>query len=138
MASIEALRPADNGGGNYCIGCGGDLRRTKAASRPVQADHQPGCEVFSRAVQVMRYAEELGRAASAGGGLKQRRYLQGSVKDLSAAACADDVVLAVNRLAFRYENESQRGAKTGGTAEMLMQACKALAQGQDPAPIPPS
>ena len=118
------------------MGCGGDLRRTKAAGHPVQADHQPGCEVFSKAVQVMRYAEELGRAAAAGGDRKRRRYLQESAKDLSAAACVDDVVLAVNRLAFQYEKESQRGAKTSATAEMLMQACKALAQGKDPAPIP--
>jgi hypothetical protein len=84
----------------------------------------------------MLYVAELKRAASAGVD-RRRRYLQKSAKDLTTAACTDDVVLAINRLARRYEDESQRGAKTDATAEMLMQACKALAQGQDPAPIPP-
>jgi hypothetical protein len=137
MAAPFELRLPGNGGGNYCTGCGGHLYRTKDAGEPVEEDHEPGCEVFSRAVQVMLYVEQLKRAATAGADRRRRRYLQKSAKDLTTAACTDDVVLAITKLAHRYEKESQQGAKTGATAEMLMQACQALAQGQDPAPIAP-
>lgn len=144
MASIESLRPPDNGGSNYCIECGGQLRRTKAAGQPVREDHEPGCEAFSRALQVMRYAEELKRAASAlkargafGGDRRRRRYLEKSAKELSTAACTDDVILAINRLTRQYETERQKGVKPAETVEMLLQASQALAQGKDPAPIPP-
>jgi hypothetical protein len=120
------------------MGCGRNLRSTKATGKPQAKDHEEGCWVFSMAVQVMRYAQELERAASAGTDRRQRRYLQKSAKALFTAACVDDVRLAIRRLARRYEYESQQEATTGAIAEMLMRACLALAQGEDPAPIPPS
>jgi hypothetical protein len=93
----------------------------------------------------MRYAEELNRTASAlkgwgasGGDRRRRRYLEKSAKELSTAACTDDVTLAIASLAPRYEAERRKGTKPAEAVEMLLQACQALTQGKDPAPIPPA
>lgn len=141
--------PPQPGGGppgpfrsNRCVACGGELSGTQATGRPQRDDHLPNCTVFDRALQVMRYAEELRRTASETTGRsvfradrRQQRYLQKKAKELSAAACADSPALAVGRLARQYEGEHGRGGKEAAIAEILMQACMALAQGQDPAPI---
>jgi hypothetical protein len=141
--------PPQPGGGppgpfrsNRCVACGGELSGTQATGRPQRDDHLPNCTVFDRALQVMRYAEELRRAASGATGRsvfradhRQQRYLQKKAKELSAAACADGPALAVGRLARQYEGEHGKGGKEAAIAEILMQACMALAQGQDPAPI---
>lgn len=106
----------------------------------MEADHVLPCEVFGRALQVMRYVEELRRAASAGADRQQRRYLKKAAEDFSTAACADNVQYQVSRLAHNYEGHWAPGAERDTTAGMLWQACTALAQGEDPAPIhlPPS
>jgi hypothetical protein len=108
----------------------------------VEADHLLGsrCEVFIRALQVMRYAEELRRAVSAGADRKQRRRLKKAAEDFSTVACADDVQYQVSRLAHAYEGDWAPGARRDATDEMLWLACTALFQGEDPAPIdlPPS
>ncbi len=98
-----------------------------------------GCEFFARADQVMRYAKELQQVASKptaqDAPRKVRRYLQKGAKEFSRAACADNPVLAVERLVRQYAVEYQKGSKQPAAVQMLMQACQALAQGKDPAPI---
>jgi len=121
-------------GGNRCLRCGGSLYATQAAGRPQRDDHEPHCDFFERAVQVMQYVHELERAAVGIGG----RYMQKSVKELSAAACAADPVHAIATLVGKYAADAKKGIKQAKAAEMLYQACKALAEGKDPAPISPA
>jgi hypothetical protein len=131
--------------GSRCVRCGGALYRTKATGRPQHEDHQPGCEFFVNAVQVMRYAEELQRTASeptnqgaSRNDRRHRQYLQKIAKKLSAAACGGDPVQTVMNLAAKCAAEYEKGTKQAGDAEIVMKACQALAQGKDPAPIIPS
>jgi len=81
----------------------------------------------------MQYVQELQRAAAGSGG----RYMRRSIKELSTAACAGDPVIAIATLARKYTGDVEKGIKQAGVAEMLNQACQALAQGKDPAPISP-
>jgi hypothetical protein len=124
-----------------CACCGEALHGTKVAGRPQREDHELGCEFSDRAVQVMRYVDELERAASELAGRqasrsdRRRKYLQKSTKELTAAACADDPVLAIGRLADQYAAETKKGAEPDDIAEILMHACQALAQGRHPATI---
>jgi len=137
----EAPAPSRNSfRGNRCAGCGGELDLTNATGRPRREDHVPGCKFFDRALKVMRYAKELRQVASepTGRGSDRQRYLQKNAEDLSAAACTGDPVRAVKRLAEKYKAECEKGAKQAEAAEMLMQACQALASCKDPAPITPA
>ena len=129
-----------------CARCGGSLHYTKAKGYPRQEDHELGCEAFIRAMRVMRYVDELKRSASgsamAGGTTRRRRkYLRDSAKRLSVAACESDPAAAIGALGDRYQAEcemrSERVSSSERTsmAETLMQACRQLALGQDPAPI---
>jgi hypothetical protein len=130
-----------------CAGCGGPLYHTKSKGQPRQEDHEQGCEAFIRAIQIMRYADELKRSAS-GSALAwvhpwRWRYLQANVKKLSAAACASDPAAAIGVLGDLYQAECQTPGKRAKSpektemAETLMRACHQLARGQDPAPITP-
>ena len=125
-----------------CGWCGGMLYDTLATGQPQREDHEPGCEFLDRAVQVIRYAKELQQAASEwlGRGVNRKdrkwlRYLEKSAIELSAAACADNPGLAVDGLAKKYAVECEKDVKKAGVAEMLSEACRALAKGHDPAPI---
>ncbi len=120
-----------------CTKCGGALYRTERAGQPQQGDHQADCEVFGRAVQVMRYAQELELAASQSRGISRQRrgYLRRKAKELSAVACTGDPVRVIAIAADKYAVECEKGAKPADAAEMLLKACRALAEGKDPAPI---
>jgi hypothetical protein len=119
--------------GNRCLYCGGSLYATQATGRPQPDDHEPHCDFFERAVQVMQYVQELERAAAGSGG----RYVRKGIKELISAACAGDPVRAITTLARKYAADAKKGIKEAAAAEMLNQACQALAQGKDPAPISP-
>jgi hypothetical protein len=121
--------------GNRCAGCGGELEDTKATGRPHREDHKPGCEYFDRAVQVMRFAEELQKVATELGRGSDRRYLQKGAKDLSAAACASNPYRAARRLANEHKAEYEKGTKQAEAAEVLMKTCQALAGREDPASV---
>jgi hypothetical protein len=54
---------------------------------------------------------------------------------LSAAACADNPVLAIERLAKKYTAEHEKCTELPAAAKMLSKACRALAKGQAPDPI---
>ena len=95
----------------------------------------------------MRYVNELKRSASESaegwGATRWRwKYLRQNVKKLTIAACESDPVSAVSALGVRYEAECQTGGKRVRAAEKrkmaetLMLACRQLALGQDPAPLP--
>jgi hypothetical protein len=127
-----------------CVRCNGPLYQTKLKGQPRQEDHEQGCEAFIRAIRVVRYADELKRAASdphQGGGRSNRRrrkYLLENAKKLSVAACEPDPAAAVHDLSDQYQAEGQaRGAPADTTqlTEMLMRACRRLAQGEAPPPI---
>jgi hypothetical protein len=129
-----------------CAGCERPLYHTKAKGQPRQEDHEQGCEVFIRATQVMRYADELKRSASKsaapwGRGRRRRRYLRENAKKLSMAACTSDPVAAVKTLGELYQAECEtpdqraKAAEKTEMAEMLLRACGQLAQGKDPAPV---
>ena len=129
-----------------CAGCGGSLYHTKAKGEPRQEDHEQGCEAFVRAMQVMRYVDELKRSASQsaalwGRGRRRRKYLRENAHKLSVAACTSDPVVAVKTLGDLYQAECQtpeqrvKSPEKAEMAEMLMRACGQLARGQDPAPI---
>ena len=93
----------------------------------------------------MRYVNELKRSASGSavvwGRTWRRRYLREGAKKLSVAACESDPAAAVSALGDLYQEKCQaRGnrvklAEKTEMAETLMQACRQLALGQDPAPI---
>lgn len=128
-----------------CAQCREPLYHTKAKGQPRQEDHEQGCEAFIRAIRVMRYVDELKRSASespaAWGRSRQRKYLRENAKKLTAAACASDPVAALEALGDLCQAEAQtpgqrvRVREKTGMAEMLMRACRQLAQGKDPAPI---
>jgi hypothetical protein len=127
-----------------CARCKGPLYQTKLKGQPRQEDHEQGCEAFIRAIRIVRYADELKRAAaepnqgSWRGNWRWRKYLLQNARKLSAAACEPDPVAAVRDLGSQYEAECQaRGtpADTTRMAEMLMRACRRLARGEAPAPI---
>jgi len=129
-----------------CAGCGGPLYHTKTKGLPRQEDHELGCEVFIRAMQVMRYVDELNRSASEsaapwGQGRRRRKYLRENAKKLSVAACTSDPVAALELLAGIYEGECEtpgqrvKSPEKAEIAEMLMLACRQLAAGKDPAPV---
>lgn len=130
-----------------CVQCGGPLYHTKTKGQPRQEDHELGCEAFIRAMQVMRYVDELKRSASesavAWGRTWRRSYLRANAQKLSAAACASDPVAEISALCDLYRAECQtRGKRVKAPektelAETLLQACQLLALGQDPAPITP-
>ena len=126
-----------------CARCNGPLYQTKLKGQPRQEDHEPGCEAFIRAIRMVRYADELKRAAAEpnqGGwrsDRRRRKYLLASARKLSVAACEPDPVAAVRDLGDRYQAEGQAiGAPADATrrAEMLMRACRRLALGEAPAP----
>jgi len=133
--------PQDAFGSGRCANCQGALSETRVTGQPQQRDHLPGCKFYDRAVQVMRYVSELRRAASgstnrdASHSRRRRRYLQKSAKELQAAACTENPVLAVGGLADIYAVERERNNKLSQAAGMLSEACHDLAQGKDPAPI---
>jgi hypothetical protein len=127
-----------------CAQCQGALYQTKLKNQPRQEDHEQGCQAFIRAIRVVRYADELKRAASEPnheglrGGRRRRKYLLESAKKLSVAACESDPVAAVRDLSDQYQAECQApGTPADRTrmAEMLMRACRRLALGEAPAPI---
>ena len=127
-----------------CARCKGPLYRTKLKGQPRQEDHEQGCQAFIRAIRMVRYAEELKRAASEpnqGGWRRNRRwrkYLLENAKKLSVAACEPYLVAAVRDLGDQYQAECQASgmpADTTRMAEMLMRACRRLASGEAPAPI---
>ena len=130
-----------------CARCGGPLYHTKTRDQPRQEDHEQGCEAFIRAVQVMRYVDELKRSASesavAWGRTWRRKYLRENAKKLSVAACESDPVAALRALGDLRQAECQtpgQRVKLPEKTEMadtLMRACRQLALGQDPAPIIP-
>jgi hypothetical protein len=127
-----------------CARCQEPLYQTKLKGQPRQEDHKQGCEAFIRAIRMVRYADELKRAASEpnqGSWRSNRRwqkYLLENAKKLSVAACEPDPVAAVRDLSDQYQAESRaHGARADTTrmAEMLMRACRRLALGEAPAPI---
>jgi len=127
-------------GSNRCAGCGGQLYGTQAKGEPYPGDHMPRCKFLDRALQVTRYVKKLEQVASEStsldeSGSDRRRYLQKSAKELSAAARAADPESAVRVLGERYAGECRDGARQAEVAEMLSQACQALARGEDPPPI---
>jgi hypothetical protein len=127
---------------NRCARCHWALYDTEATGLPQRSDHEPGCEFFDRAIQIMRYANALQAAAGGlnGRGLfssdrqRQRYWLKNS-RALSNAACTGNPVLAVARLREKYAAECRRGTKQSKEAEMLMNACLALTQGKNPRPL---
>lgn len=132
-----------------CAQCRGPLYQTKLKGQPRQEDHEQGCEAFIKAIRVMRYVDELKRSASEfpvawGRNRRRRKYLREHAKKLSAAACASDPVAALRALADLYEAECQtpgrrvRVPEKTETAEMLMRACRRLAEGKEPAPVTPA
>jgi len=68
----------------------------------------------------------------------QQQWLHKSAKKLSEAACTGNPVHAVGGLAEEYRAECEKGLKQAGLAEMLRQACQALAEGKNPASIAPA
>lgn len=127
-----------------CARCNGPLYQTKLKGRPRQEDHEQGCEVFITAIRVVRYVDELKRAASApnqGGWRSHRRwrkYVLENAKKLSAAACEPDPSAALRDLGDQYEAECQAygtPADTTRMTEMLMRSCRRLAVGEAPPPI---
>jgi hypothetical protein len=130
-----------------CVRCGGPLYHTKTKGQPRQEDHERGCEAFIRAIRVMRYVDELKQSASGSAAPWvrnwRRRYLRENAKKLSEAACASDPVAALTALGDLFQAECQtpglrvKPPEKTEMAEMLMQACRRLALGQDPEPITP-
>ncbi len=127
-----------------CAQCKGPLYQTKLKGQPRQEDHDQGCQAFIMAIRVVRYAEELKRAASEPNqgswrsNRRWRKYLSENAKKLSVAVCERDPVAAVRDLSDQYQAECQAPgmpADTTRMAEMLMRACRRLAGGQAPAPI---
>jgi hypothetical protein len=127
-----------------CTQCKGPLYQTMLKGQPRQEDHDQGCQAFITAIRVVRYAEELKRAASEpnqGSWRRNRRwrkYLSENAKKLSVAVCERDPAAAVRDLSDQYQAECQAPgvpADTTRMAEMLMRACRRLAGGQAPAPI---
>ena len=129
-----------------CARCGGSLYHTKTKGQPCQEDHEQGCEAFIRAIQVMRYVDELKRSESAvarGRTWRRRRYLRENAKKLSVVACEGDPVAALGALGDLCEAECQTPGQRvklpekTEMAETLMRACRQLALGKDPAPVAP-
>ena len=129
-----------------CAKCGRPLYHTKAQGQPRQEDHEQGCEVFTTAMRVMRYVDELKRSASQsaalwGRGRRRRKYLEENAKELSVVACTSDPVTALKTLGDLYKAERlapgrrAKSAEKTEMAEMLVSACRQLALGKDPAPI---
>lgn len=129
-----------------CARCGGPLYHTKTKGEPRQEDHEQGCEAFTRAIQVMRYADELKRSASEsavvrGRTWRRRRYLRENAKKLSVVACESDPVAALGALGDLCQAECQtpgqrvKVSEKTEMAETLMRACRQLALGKDPAPV---
>ena len=131
-----------------CARCRGPLYQTKAKGQPRQEDHEQGCEAFIRAMRIMRYVDELKRSAyespaAWGRTWRRRRYLRETAKKLSVVACESDPVAALAALGDRCQAECQAPGRRARVpektemAETLMQACRQLALGKDPAPIVP-
>jgi hypothetical protein len=127
-----------------CARCKGPLYRTKLKGQPRQEDHEQGCEGFITAIRIMRYADELKRAASKpnqGGWRRNRRwrkYLLMNAKKLSVVACEPDPVAVIGDLSDQYQAECEAGGRPADVtrmAEMLMKAYRRLALGEAPAPI---
>jgi hypothetical protein len=127
-----------------CVRCEGPLQHTKAKGQPRQEDHEQGCEAFITAFRIMQYVDELKRATARPdpeGQLRthrRRRYLREGAKTLTVAACEPDPAAAVGALGDFYQAQCQaRGkpARTTELTEMLMRACRQLAQGKAPAPV---
>jgi hypothetical protein len=130
-----------------CVQCKGSLYRTMGKGQPRQEDHEQGCEAYIKAMRVMRYVEELKRAAAQpdqGGwnsSRRRRKYLRTAAKEMSVAACQGDPAAAMTALGELYQAECQKPARSAKVtertvmAEMLMRACRQLALGHHPAPI---
>jgi hypothetical protein len=127
-----------------CARCKGRLYQTKMKNQPRQEDHEQGCQAFITAVRVLRYADELKRAASEpdqGGWRSNRRwrkYLLENATNLSVVACGSDPVAALRDLSDKYQAICEApGTRADATrmAEMLMRACRRLALGEPPAPV---
>jgi hypothetical protein len=129
-----------------CARCKGPLYRTLGKGQPRQEDHEQGCEAYIKAMRIMRYVDELKRAAAQPGRRtrdtrRRRKYLQTGAKEMSVTACQSDPEAAITALGDLYQAECQKPAKSAKVtertelAEMLMRACRQLARGQHPAPI---
>jgi hypothetical protein len=127
-----------------CARCKGRLYETKLRGQPRQEDHEQGCQAFITAIRMARYTDELRHAASGPNqgdwrsNRRRRKYLLGSAKKLSVAACESDPAAAVRDLGDQYQAECQAPGTPAGTtrmAEMLMRACRQLALGEAPAPV---
>jgi hypothetical protein len=130
-----------------CAQCKGPLYRTMGKGQPRQEDHEQGCEAYIKAMRVMRYVEELNRAASQQeqgawrSSRRRRRYLQVGAKEMLVAACQPDPAAAITALGKLYQADGQKRGKSAKVteltemAEMLMRACRQLALGQAPAPV---
>ena len=127
-----------------CAKCKGPLYQTKLKGQPRQEDHEQGCQAFITAVRVLRYADELKRAASEpdqGGWRSNRRwrkYLLENATNLSVVASGSDPVAALGDLSSKYQAICEApGMRPDATrmAEMLMRACRRLALGEAPAPV---
>lgn len=127
-----------------CDWCKGVLYKTQATGKPQQEDHAPRCKFFDAAAKAARYAEELLLAASEGAGQdvsgssrQRERYMRESAEELLAAACTANPGLAIESLAAKVSGEQKKGNTLTSTSEMLSRAFRALARGEDPAPITP-
>jgi hypothetical protein len=118
-----------------CAQCQGGLHYTMLKGQPRQEDHELGCQAFSTAIRVVRYAGELKLAAARpdqGGWRSNRRwrkYVLQNAKKLSAA---------VRDLSNQYQAECQAPGRPAGLTRMtetLMRACGQLALGEAPAPV---
>jgi hypothetical protein len=91
---------------------------------------------------VIRYADELKQVAVepnerriSRGDRRRREYLAKSAKELTTASCSANVSVALNSLLLQYKIKYLKNGQLAETAQMLMEACSALAQGIAPAPV---
>jgi hypothetical protein len=130
-----------------CARCKGPLYHTMGKGQPRQEDHEQGCEAYVKAMRIVRYVDELKRAAALPdqgawpSTRRRRKYLRTGAKEMSAAACQSDPEAAITALGDIYEAECHKRGKSAKVteltemAEILMRACRRLARGQQPAPI---
>lgn len=115
---------------NRCVGCGGRLDATRRERRPRPEDHLRPCASFELAVRIMQYVKDLESVMPRAG----QRDLRKHIKDLAAVACTDDPDWELRSLYLRLEEDSgdEPDPEQAVTAEMLGEACRALAEGRDP------
>lgn len=121
-----------------CDYCGGMLHSTLSTGEPQQQDHFEGCEFFAVACLAAQYAKSLagassGSASSSRGGQK---YLRKNAKELARAALTANPVAELEKLAVKYDAEYEKGIKQAAYAQLLSDACQALARCTTPSPSP--